>query len=257
MGSSDQDGQYQSRLNRHIKKILMHTPHQLHLLSGGAAQGLVTHLHGSFKAQHLCSISGTFSAVGLMKNALLAGAPCDVAILTDTLIAELMASGHLLPGSAKNVGVVKTGVAIKSGDKTVDVSTPEKLKAALQAAKGIYFPDPVKATAGIHVMKVLKTLKLDVELAHKLHPHANGATAMKAMAEAEGNGLIGCTQITEIVYTQGVDLVAPLPKEFELATTYTAAICANSTQPESAAALIALMGSTDTAALRLTCGFEA
>ncbi len=234
----------------------MHTPHQLHLLSGGAAQGLVSHLQGSFKAQHLCSISGTFSAVGQMKSALLAGAPCDVIILTDALIAELMASGHLLPGSAKNVGVVKTGVAIKSGDKTVDVSTPEKLKATLQAAKGIYFPDPIKATAGIHVMKVLKALGLDVELHNKLHPHANGATAMKAMAEAETNGLIGSTQITEILNTPGVDLVAPLPKEFELATTYTAAVCANSTQPESAAALIALMASADTAPLRLTCGFE-
>lgn len=234
----------------------MYTPHQLHLLSGGAAQGLVTHLQDSFKAQHLCSISGTFSAVGMMKSALLAGAQCDVVILTDKLIAELMASGHLLPGSAKNVGVVKTGVAVKSGDKTVDVSTPEKLKATLQAAKGIYFPDPIKATAGIHVMKVLKALDLDLELAHKLHPHANGATAMKAMAEAEANGFVGCTQITEIVYTQGVDLVAPLPKEFELATTYTAAVCATSTQPESAAALITLMASTDTAALRLTCGFE-
>jgi molybdate transport system substrate-binding protein len=235
----------------------MHTPHQLHLLSGGAAQGLVAHLQGSFKAQHLCSISGTFSAVGQMKSALLAGAPCDVIILTDALIAELMASGHLLPGSVKNVGVVKTGVAVKSGDKTIDVSTPEKLKAALQAATGIYFPDPIKATAGIHVMKVLKALALDVELAGKLHVHPNGATAMKAMAEAEANGLIGCTQITEIVYTPGVDLVAPLPPEFELATTYTAAICASSTQPESAATLIELMASADTAALRLTCGFEA
>ena len=239
----------------------MHTPHQLHLLSGGAAQGLVSHLQGSFKAKHLCSISGTFSAVGMMKAALLAGAPCDVIILTDTLIAELMSSGHVLAGSAKNVGVVKTGVAVKSGDRPVDVSTPDKLKAVLRAAKGIYFPDPIKATAGIHVMKVLKALALDVELASKLHPHANGATAMKAMADAEalpgGSGLIGCTQITEIVYTSGVDLVAPLPKEFELATTYTAAVCTNATQPESAAALIALMASADTAALRLTCGFEA
>jgi molybdate transport system substrate-binding protein len=235
----------------------MDTPHQLHLLSGGAAQGLVTHLQAGFRAQQLCSISGTFSAVGMMKAALLSGAPCDVIILTDTLIAELMSSGHLLPGSAKNVGVVKTGVAVKSGDTPVDVSTPEKLKAALQAAQGIYFPDPIKSTAGIHVMKVLKALALDVELARSFHPYANGATAMKAMAEAEANGLIGCTQITEIKNTPGVDLVSPLPREFELATTYTAAICANSTQPDSAAALIALMASADTAALRLTCGFEA
>ena len=238
----------------------MHAPHQLHLLSGGAAQGLVARLEGSFKAKYLCSISGTFSAVGVMKAALLAGAPCDVIILTESLISELMQSGHLLPGSAKNVGLVKTGVAIKSGDKPVDVSTPEKLKAALQAAQGIYLPDPVKATAGIHVMSVLKSLALDVELAPKLHIYPNGATAMQAMADAEarpgGSGVIGCTQITEIMSTAGVDLVAPLPPEFELATTYTAAVCATSTQPVSAAALIELMASADSKALRLICGFE-
>jgi molybdate transport system substrate-binding protein len=235
----------------------MHTPHQVHLLSGGAAQGLVAHLQASFKAQHLCSISGTFSAVGVMKAALLAGAPCDVIVLTDGLITELMGSGHLLTGSARKIGVVKTGVAVKSGDTTVDVSTPEKLKAALQAANGIYFPDPIKATAGIHVMKVLKALSMDVALASKLRAYANGAAAMQAMAEAEATGLLGCTQITEILYTPGVDLVAPLPQEFALATTYTAAVCATSTQIESAKALIALMASADTAALRLACGFEA
>ena len=235
----------------------MQTPHQIHLLSGGAAQGLVGRLESSFKAQHLCSISGTFSAVGMMKAALLSGAPCDVIILTDVLIAELMASGHLLPASAKNVGVVKTGVAVKAGDRPVDINTPEKLKAALQDARGIYFPDPIKSTAGIHVMKVLKALGLDGTLASKFHPYANGATAMKAMADAEGQGWIGSTQITEIMNTPGVDLVAALPQEFELATTYTAAVCAKSTQVESATALIALMASADTAPLRLNCGFEA
>ena len=235
----------------------MQTPHQIHLLSGGAAQGLVGRLESSFKAQHLCSISGTFSAVGMMKAALLSGAPCDVIILTDVLIAELMASGQLLPGSVKNIGVVKTGVAVKAGERPVDINTPEKLKGALQDARGIYFPDPIKSTAGIHVMKVLKALGLDSTLASKFHPYANGATAMKAMADAEGHGWIGSTQITEIMNTPGVDLVAALPQEFELATTYTAAVCAKCTQVESATALIALMAGADTAPLRLNCGFEA
>jgi molybdate transport system substrate-binding protein len=258
MVACDQNRQHQSRLIPHAdrQKSFMNTPHQLHLLSGGAAQGLVAQLQAGFKAQHLCSISGTFSAVGVMKAALLAGAPCDVIVLTENLIAELMASGQLLAGSSAKVGVVKTGVAVNSGANPVDVSTAEKLKAALLAAKGIYFPDPIKATAGIHVMKVLKALGLESQLAGKLHTYANGATAMKAMADAGSSGLIGCTQITEIVYTPGVELVAPLPVEFELATTYTAAIAASSTQGNSAAALIELMCSDGTAKLRLTCGFE-
>ena len=62
-------------------------------------------------------------------------------------------------------------------------------------------------------------------------------------------------KVVKIVKTR-FRLVAPLPPEFELTTTYTAAVCATSTQPESAAALIALMASADTTALRLACGFE-
>ena len=229
----------------------------LHILSGGAAQGLVTQLSERFKAEQQCDIAGTFGAVGMMKDSLLSGTPCDVLILTDALITQLTASGQLTADSAKTLGVVKTGIAVKSGEKAVDVSSPAALKAALQAARGIYFPDPIKATAGIHVMKVIRELGLEAELANRLRPYPNGAAAMKAMAECDEPGLLGCTQATEIIFTEGVDLIAPLPKEFELATTYTAAVCARSRQVSKASALIDLMVSADVAALRLACGFEA
>ena len=130
----------------------------LHLLSGGAAQGLVTQLQDRFQAQHGCSIKASFGAVGVMKDSLLAGSPCDAIILTEALIAQLTASGDVMAGSARALGVVKTGIARKDGDAPVLVSSPAALKAALQAARGIYFPDPIKATAGIHFMNVLKQL---------------------------------------------------------------------------------------------------
>jgi len=229
----------------------------LHILSGGAAQGLVTQLCERFEAEQHCDIAGTFGAVGMMKDSLLSGTPCDVLILTDALIAQLTASGQVTAGSAKNLGVVKTGVAVKSGEKAVDVSSPTALKAALQAARGIYFPDPIKATAGIHVMKVIRELGLETELATRLRPYPNGAAAMKAMAQCNEPGLIGCTQATEIIFTQGIDLIAPLPKEFELATVYTAAVCQKSVHPREAGYLIAMMVSAENASLRLASGFEA
>ena len=228
----------------------------LHLLSGGAAQGLVTQLEDRFQAQHACSIKATFGAVGVMKDSLLADAPCDTIILTEALIAQLTASGDVMAGSARALGVVKTGIARKDGDAPVLVDSPSEFKAALQAARGIYFPDPVKATAGIHFMNVLKQLDLDSELADRLHPYPNGAAAMKAMAEAVGGGLLGCTQGTEILFAAGVHLIAPLPVEFELATTYSAAVSSRAARPEMAHALIDLLAGTDAAALRLACGFE-
>jgi molybdate transport system substrate-binding protein len=229
---------------------------QLHLLSGGAAFGLVSKLQDRFTADTGCTISGTYNAVGAMRDQLLADAPCDVVILTAALIAQLEASGHVVAGSARALGTVKTGVAVKAGEAAPAVSTPDELKAALRAAAGIYFPDPVKATAGIHFMNVLKQLGIDAEVAGRLRPFANGATAMAAMAANSEPCLVGCTQVTEILYTPGVQLVAPLPREFELATVYTAAVNSRAASPQAATALIDLLASAGAAPLRRAGGFE-
>jgi len=226
------------------------------ILSGGAAQGLVNALRGTIYNETGRAIEGHFGAVGLMRDKLLAGEPCDVLILTQSLIDELSAAGHVQPGSATPLGVVRTGVAVKSGDPQPKVDTPDALKAALLAAKGIYFPDPLKATAGIHFMNVLKKLGIADQVAAALRPFPNGATAMKEMAAATGPGLLGCTQVTEIRYTPGVQLVAVLPKAFELATVYTAAVAAKAEQPQAARMMIDLLAGPAAAEVRRNGGFE-
>lgn len=229
---------------------------QINILSGGAAQGLVGQLEAQFLDQTNCSVNGTYGAVGLMKDKLLAGAPCDVLILTQALIDQLTASGDVVVGSASALGLVKTGVAVKTGEAQPKVDTAAALKATLLAATGIYFPDPSKATAGIHFMKVLQELGIDKELAPRLRVFPNGATAMGEMAKSNEVGLVGCTQVTEILYTAGVQLVSVLPKEFELATVYTAAVCSKAAQPQASAALIKLLTSPEAAELRRSGGFE-
>jgi molybdate transport system substrate-binding protein len=229
---------------------------QLHILSGGAAFGLVSKLEAQFKASSGCTLAGTYSAVGVMRDQLLAGAPCDVVILSAALIAQLEASGHVAAGSARALGKVRTGIAVKAGSPQPLVGSPQQLKAALLAANGIYFPDPIKATAGIHFMNVMKHLGIDTQVASRLRSYPNGATAMAEMAKCPEPGLVGCTQVTEILYTPGVDLVAVLPKEFELATVYTAAVSSKAANPSQAAALVALLSSPGAAALRLAGGFE-
>ena len=228
----------------------------LHVISGGAAQGLVAALSEAFAAEHGFAPAGTFGAVGVMKDKLLAGAPCDVIILTAALIEGLEQQGHVEPGSSRPLGVVRTGVAVKAGEAKPDVSTSEALAGVLRGAQGIYFPDPVKATAGIHFMKVLKTLGLDQALAGRLKPFPNGATAMREMASAAGPGLIGCTQVTEILYTPGVQVAGLLPAAFELATVYTAAVCTRAANPGAAQAMVALLAADHSRTLRLGGGFE-
>jgi molybdate transport system substrate-binding protein len=122
------------------------------------------------------------------------------------------------------------------------------LRAALLAADEIYFPDPAKATAGIHFAGVLDRLGIRREVESRIRNFPNGAASMRAMGQSQGHP-IGCTQATEIRATPGVRLVAPLPKGFELETTYSAAVSARAHDPGAARAFVMALA----AALRWRC----
>jgi molybdate transport system substrate-binding protein len=229
---------------------------KLHLLSGGAAYGLVAQIKSEFVETNGFDIGGSFGAVGLMKERLLSGDPCDVLILTKAMINDLANQGRAVPESVRDLGTVRTGIAIKADAEKPSVNTAEELASALESAIEIYFPDPDKATAGIHFMSVLKKLGLDKTLADRFRPYPNGATAMRALADASAVGQIGCTQITEILYTDGVQLVAPLPAEFELATVYTAAVSSTAKNPQAADDFIRMLSSPENEKLRMAGGFE-
>ncbi len=229
---------------------------QLDLMSAGAAQGLVGALQERFARASGCALNATFGAVGAMLEKFDAGAPADAIILTHAQIDALARAGRVHANSAVDLGVVRTGVALKVGAAAVSVASADALRAALRAAAEIHFPDPQRATAGIHFAKVVDALGIRAEIESRLRPHPNGATAMRALAASPQVGAIGCTQKTEILATPGVQWIGPLPQEFELATVYTAAVTTSARSPRQASELVALLGGAATRELRQRLGFE-
>ena len=228
----------------------------LHLLCAGAAMGLVKALQQRFKDETGTDIRARFGAVGAMKEALLAGEPCDVMIVTAAMVDSLCGEGRLRADTRAALGRVPTGVAVRAGTPHPEVGTPEGLRAALLASSDIYFPDAVRSTAGIHFAKVMDELGIRQALEPRFRTYPAGAIAMRELAAAQGLSPIGCTQVTEIKYTPGVELVGLLPSRFELATTYTAAAAAQGSAPELAARFIALLTGAETQPLRAAGGFE-
>ena len=229
---------------------------ELILFSGGAAKAVATGLQDAFEAAQDCTLSATFGAVGLMRDKLLAGEPCDVLILSASLIAGLEQQGHVAAGSARPLGSVATGVAVRSGEPAVAIGDADALRASLSAARGLYVPHLSKSSAGIHVASVLERLELTQAMRGRIHEYPNGATAMREMAAAAGQGMVGCTQVTEILYTPGVQLVGELPPGYGLDTVYTAAVCAQARQPELAARFVQALTDAASLALRRTAGFK-
>jgi molybdate transport system substrate-binding protein len=223
---------------------------QLTFLSAGAAFGLVTKL----AAEAGIDIAGTFSAVGAIRDKVLAGEPCDIVILTRAQIVELAAQGRVVAETSADLGTVHTAIAVKTGMPLPAIANEEALRATLLAADALYFPDAQKSTAGIHFAKVIDALGIRAQVAARIKNYPNGTTAMREMAQASGNP-VGCTQATEILATPGISLVGSLPRPLELATIYTAAASASAANPEAARAFVSRLSGDTTRALRARSGF--
>ena len=229
---------------------------ELILFSGGAAKAVANGLQGAFEAAQGCALSATFGAVGLMRDKLLAGEPCDVLILSAALIDELERQGHVVAGSARPLGAVATGVAVRSGDPAVAIGDADALRASLSAARGLYVPHLSQSSAGIHMASVLERLGLEQAVLGRIHEYPNGAAAMREMAAAVEDSVVGCTQVTEILYTPGVKLVGELPPGYGLDTVYTAAVCARARQPGLAARFVQALTDDASRRLRRDAGFK-
>jgi molybdate transport system substrate-binding protein len=227
----------------------------LNILSGGAAQGLVASLAAQFKAQTGFDIEGAFGAVGAMADKLRKGVATDIVILTAALVAKLAEEKLIVPASISDVGLVETALAVRTGDPRITVRNAGDLREALLASDAIFVPDIKASTAGMHVAKVLAQLGITDEVAARLKIYPNGATAMRHLAASDANRPIGCTQSTEIISTEGVELSGSLPPGCELATMYTAGVTTSAPNARQAQALIDLLIGASARDLRAQAGF--
>ena len=228
---------------------------RLNILSGGAAQGLVVSLTPAFKALTGFDIAGEFGAVGVMADKLRQGTPADIIILTAALLAKLDQEKLVVSASITDVGLVETALAVRTGDPKVSVRDAAELREVLLAADAIFVPDTRASTAGIHVAKVLQQLGIAAKVAGRLRIFPNGATAMRELAASKAQRPIGCTQSTEIISTQGVNLCGSLPAGCELATMYTAGITTAAAHPHQARHLIDLLTGAGQRDKRTHAGF--
>lgn len=230
----------------------------IHILSAGACKGLFQALFAkrleSGKAQ------ASFGAVGAMKEKLIEGVACDVLVLTQAMLEQLANERWVDASTIRPIGAVGTGIAIpKKMQSCPDVSTSDTLKANLLAATSIHFPDPARATAGIHFKQVLDNLGIYDVVAARCHLYPNGAATMASLASrnpTHGDLPIGCAQVSEILYSKGVRLVAELPAPFVRRTLYSAALTPAGIEDPRARKMIDKLSGDKSRALRIKGGFQ-
>ena len=191
----------------------------------------------SFKAQPAISADVRQGAVDL--------------IVTNTEVVDELAKSGDVDGNAKTLLMIsKVGLAVKAGAPKPDISTPDKLKAALLAAKTVGYS---QGASGQHFLTVVQKLGItDAVKAKAVITQGRPVGAAIASGEAE----IGVQQVAELLPVPGIDFVAEMPGELQKQIPYSAAIPAKAKDAGTARAMVQFLRSEEALAVLKRKGMD-
>ncbi len=161
----------------------------------------------------------------------------DVVITNSEVVDDLATKGDVAGNGKTQLMISKVGIGVKAGAPKPDVSTPDKLKAALLAAKTVGYS---QGASGLHFQTVMQ--KLGVTDAIK--PKAvivQGRPVGAAIAAGEAE--IGIQQVAELRPVAGVEVIGELPPALQKQIPYSAGIGAKAKDAATARALVTFLKS--------------
>jgi molybdate transport system substrate-binding protein len=130
---------------------------EIHVLSPGVTYnaGLLD-LAEAFTKETRIKVTVTSTGMGRIVNEIkTATPPADAIFLPLELMSTLALDGGIKPGTYTPLGRVEVGLAVRAGAPHPDISTVEKLRAALLPAKAVMYSNPA---TGSMVARIVDTM---------------------------------------------------------------------------------------------------
>lgn len=224
---------------------------RIHGISSMATRLVLAELAGAFRARS--GVDVAFESVGGVDAAKRVGAgeAFDLAVLDADALEKLVATGRVVADS--QTGLVRSGVAIavRAGAPRPDVSSEEPLKRAVLAARSIGHSTGPSGTALLRLFERWGVLD---EVRPRIVQAPPGVPVGRLVAD--GRVELGFQQYSEMMNVPGIDVIGPMPPGCGIVSTFSAGLCAASTQPEAVRDLIAFMRSPEAAEAKRRHGME-
>jgi molybdate transport system substrate-binding protein len=154
-----------------------------------------------------------FNSSKNLRDKIQAGEAFDAAILTSNVMDDLIKQGKIVPGGRAEIASTSIGMGVRAGATKPDISTAESMRRTLMNAKAI-------------AQAVKSKLMLDTE------------PGRPQMNVAEGKAEVVFSLIPEIKFFPGVDLVGPIPAEFQAQIDTAGGVSSNAHDAAAALALL-------------------
>jgi len=162
------------------------------------------------------------------------GEPVDVAFVTTTVVAELAKGGYVTPSSITPLGRGGIGVGIRAGGHRFAIDTPDAIKRALLAADSVTFAR--EGASRPHIDRMFERLGIAAEMQAKTLLEAGSVQAAEKVVAGQAEILL--TLVSEILPVEGMELIGPLPSEFQSYIAFDGALGAHATDEASARAFL-------------------
>ena len=192
-----------------------------------------------------------------MANRVRQGEVADIYVGPRQNFDALIAAGRMQPDAVVDLAHSYFALAVRKGAPRPDISTPDALRRVLLAARGITFPDPAFGSpTGIHLTRVAAQLGISDELKARTRRPPDG-TAFGPGMLISGEADIAVQQTSELLMQESaIDLLGPLPAEFQLTTIISAGVPVAAREPAAARAFIRFLQRPDAAKVLRRWGLE-
>lgn len=179
-------------------------------------------------------LAAQFNSSKNLRDKIQAGEPFDAAILTSDVLDDLIKQGKIAATGRAEISRTGLGMGVRAGAPKPDISTPDALKRTLMAAKSLSFNPTGASAAPTYAM--FARLGITNEVKPKLMLDAEAGRPQ--MNVAGGKAELVISLIPEIRFFPGVDLVGPIPPDFQSYVNFAGGVATNARDKDGARALI-------------------
>ena len=225
------------------------------VMSGGAPKEVFAVLTQAFEAKSGHTVTCSFAVMRVLGERIAKGEAADVLVMPTDILDGYETSGVVRAQGRGVLGLVSVNAVVRSGAPKPDLSSVAAVKQAMLAARAVVFATPGATPSGTHMGRLVESLGIAGAMAGKTvhRPALEGGVQLVQSGEAE----LGFYPKSEVINTDGLALVGPLPREIGLTTIYGAAVTAASATPEAGEAFIAFMRDPAHRAVWAHGGFDA
>jgi molybdate transport system substrate-binding protein len=224
---------------------------ELKVLSGNGARAAVRELCEQFERTSGHKVTVHFEVNAALEKKIAAGEAFDVAVLNPQPLDASIRNGKIVAASRAVIGRIGLGVAVRAGAPKPDISTVDRFKSALLAAKGVAYPG--EGASGRYFASLVERMGIGEQMKPKMRPMAAEDT-VEVVARGEADMVV--VVASRIVGVAGVDVVGLIPAEVQTNIGFTAGISSATKEPEAARALVRYLTAPEAATVLRKAGIE-